>query len=235
MGWADLMTGAAEAVTAAFGQLAVTDDWRRCRVILDVIPQTTGSILEPIVMPHPVLICLRLELPEGLSAGSLITLEQDGRYRVEGLAEERTDRHHLAYWARKIDLAINILSARGAHFFEYTTVTGNLPIKAGSLQLIGDTPMIPLENATVAGQVMTCQVGGAVLLPKRVATTASGGAWKAGDRVYLYTVTGEPNQVTGLAAVGRMLGYGLETTATGESTAAVRLIGNAILREDQDE
>ena len=105
MGWTELMSGVAETVTATFSQLAITDDLHHCRVILDVIPQTTGSILEPIVMPHPVLICLRSELSEeGLDLGSQIDLEQDRSYLIEGPAEERTDRYHLAYWVRKIDL-----------------------------------------------------------------------------------------------------------------------------------
>lgn len=130
-------------------------------------------------------------------------------------------------------MAANVLSTEGSHTVKYTTVTGNLPIVAGSLQLIGSTPMIPLESATAADQVITCQVGGAVLLPKRAAAAATGGAWVAGGRVYVFTATGEVNKVTGLAAAGQMIGYGLEATTTGATTAKVQLIENAMLKEDQ--
>lgn len=130
-------------------------------------------------------------------------------------------------------MAANVLSNEGSHAVKYTTVTGNLPVTAGTLQIIGNTPMIPLETATTAGVAITCQVGGAVLLPKRAAAAATGGAWVAGGRVYYITTSGGENQVTGLAAAGQMIGYGLETTTTGATTAKVHLIDNATVKEDQ--
>jgi len=72
-------------------------------------------------------------------------------------------------------MAANILSHEGAHTFKYTTVTGKLPIVSGMVYLIGNTPMVALEGATVKDQVIAMQVGGSVLLPKRAAGAATGG------------------------------------------------------------
>ena len=130
-------------------------------------------------------------------------------------------------------MATNVLSTEGSHSFKYTTVTGNLPVTAGTLQIIGNTPMVPLETATVAGVTVTCQIGGAVLLPKRAAAAATGGAWVAGGRVYYITTTGGENQATGLAAAEQLIGYGLEVTTTGAATAKVQLIDNATVKENQ--
>lgn len=119
----------------------------------------------------------------------------------------------------------NILETVGSHTFKFTTVTGG--ITAGTLQIVGNTPMIPLESATGAGTVVTCQVGGSAILPKKAAASTS---WAAGGRVY-YMTTGGVNKLTGVAAAAKLIGYGIEAAATGATSGRVRLITGPLVNE----
>lgn len=103
MGWNDLMAGAAGTITAAFGQSALTEDRQLLRVILDIIPQTIGTAYEPVTENHPVIILLRSAIPDGLDTGIQLTLENEEIYEIERIAQERTDRHHIAYWVKRIE------------------------------------------------------------------------------------------------------------------------------------
>jgi predicted RecA/RadA family phage recombinase len=115
-------------------------------------------------------------------------------------------------------MASNIINDDGGHVFDYTT-TG--AVTKGSLLVVGVTPMVALESATGAGQHISCAVGVAALLTKKAAASTS---WAPGGRVY-FIATGGVNKVSGVAAAGKLVGYGLETTATGATTGKVRLIG----------
>lgn len=122
-------------------------------------------------------------------------------------------------------MAANILSLKGSHTFKYTTV-GN--VTAGSLLVVGSTPMVALETATT-GAVITCQVGGAALLPKKAAASTN---LAAGGRVY-YMTTGGVNKATGVAAAGKLIGYALEVTVTGATTAKVQMLAGPMPLETQ--
>lgn len=123
-------------------------------------------------------------------------------------------------------MAANILSPAGSVAVRLTAPTGG--VTAGSLLITGATPMIPLETAA-AGVVVTCQVGGAVLLPKKAAASTS---IAVGGRVY-YMTTGGVNKGTGVAAAGKMIGFGLEAAATGATTVKTQLIAGPIPLETQ--
>jgi predicted RecA/RadA family phage recombinase len=114
-------------------------------------------------------------------------------------------------------MASNILNQDGAHNFKYTA-TG--AVTNGSLLIIGATPMVALQSATGAGQVITCVVGAEALLTKKAAASTS---WAAGGRVY-YIATGGVNKISGVAAAGKMIGYGVEAAVTGATSGKVRLL-----------
>ena len=57
-----------------------------------------------------------------------------------------------------------ILSNEGSHVFNYTT-TG--AVTAGSLLIVGSTPMVALESAAAAGEKIACAVGAEAVLPKK--------------------------------------------------------------------
>lgn len=116
-------------------------------------------------------------------------------------------------------MANNIIDPRGSHTAKMVTVTGG--VVAGSLQIVGATPMIPLDTTTSAGVTVTCLVGAAAVLTKE-AKALSG--WSAGGRVYYATTSGGDNVLTGVATAGELIGYGLEAAATGDVTGRVRLI-----------
>jgi len=124
-------------------------------------------------------------------------------------------------------MAANILSLAGSHTAEYTTVTGGTT--AGILLVVGAVPMVPLETTTSAGVVVACQVGGAVLLPKKAAASTNVAAF---GRVY-YMTTGGVNKGTGVAAAGKMIGYAMEAAATGATTVKVQLIAGPMPLETQ--
>jgi predicted RecA/RadA family phage recombinase len=123
-------------------------------------------------------------------------------------------------------MASNIINDDGGHVFDYTT-TG--AVTKGSLLIVGSTPMVALESATGAGQHIGCAVGVAALLTKKAVGSSN---WVPGGRVY-FIATGGVNKVSGVAAAGKLVGYGLETTATGATTGKVRLIGGPSPLETQ--
>ena len=56
-------------------------------------------------------------------------------------------------------------------------------------------------------------------LTKKAAASTN---WAAGGKVY-YTTTGGANVLTGVAATGKLIGYGTVTTVTGATSGIVRL------------
>jgi len=121
-------------------------------------------------------------------------------------------------------MAKSILNMDGGHTFDYTT-TG--AVTSGTLLVVGTTPMVALESATGAGVHIGCAVGVSAILTKKAAASTN---WAAGGRVY-YIATGGVNKLTGVAAAAKLVGYGLEITATGATTGKVRLIDNTIINE----
>ena len=121
-------------------------------------------------------------------------------------------------------MSSSILNNEGAHTFKYTT-TGAVTVN--SLLVVGSTPMVALEAATGSGQGIACAVGVSAVLPKKAAASTN---WAPGGRVY-YMTTGSTNKLTGVAAAGKLVGYGLETTATGATTGKVRLIAGPLVLE----
>ena len=121
-------------------------------------------------------------------------------------------------------MASNILNLEGYHTFRYTT-TGAVTVN--SLLVVGNTPMIAMEAATGSGQVIACAVGAAATLAKKAAASTS---WAAGGRVY-YMTTGGVNKATGVAAAGKLIGYGIEAATTGATTGKVRLISGPLVLE----
>jgi predicted RecA/RadA family phage recombinase len=112
-------------------------------------------------------------------------------------------------------MASNILNQDGAYHFAYLT-TG--AVTNGALVIAGSMPMIALESATGAGKTITCLVGCEALVAKKAEASSN---WVAGGKVY-YKVTGG-NKITGIAATGRLVGYGVAITATGATSGKVRL------------
>lgn len=120
-------------------------------------------------------------------------------------------------------MASNIINMDGGHTFDFTA-TG--AITSGALLIVGNTPMIALESATGAGVHIGCAVGCAAIVTKIAAASTN---WAAGGRVY-YKATGG-NKLTGVAAVGKLVGYGLAITATGATSGKVRLISGPMVSE----
>lgn len=112
-------------------------------------------------------------------------------------------------------MAYNIVSIEGAHQFKYTT-TGAVTV--GSLVIAGAMPMVAAEAATGSGQVIGCWVGCEAKLTKKAEASSN---WVAGGKVY-YKVTGG-NKITGIAATGKLIGYGTAITTTGATSGKVRL------------
>ena len=112
-------------------------------------------------------------------------------------------------------MSSNIINQDGAHHFAYTT-TG--AVVNGALIIAGSMPMIALESATGAGKVITCLVGCEALVAKKAEASSS---WVAGGKVYYKTTGG--NKITGIAATGKLVGYGTAITATGATSGKVRL------------
>ena len=112
-------------------------------------------------------------------------------------------------------MASNILNQDGAHHFKYLT-TG--AVTNGALIIAGSMPMIALESATGVGQTITCLVGCEALVAKKAEASSN---WVAGGKVYYKTTGG--NKITGIAATGKLVGYGLAITATGATSGKVRL------------
>ena len=103
MNWDSLIYDAAETITDTFGQSAIVDDTISCRVIIDVIPQSSGGVYEQIIEDRPVAIFLKSEIQEGLISGVELVLENGELYIIEGVSEERTNKHHIAYWVKKVE------------------------------------------------------------------------------------------------------------------------------------
>lgn len=118
-----------------------------------------------------------------------------------------------------------ILSNEGSHVFNYTT-TG--AVTAGSLLIVGSTPMVALESAAAAGEKIACAVGAEAVLPKK----AQAGALAAGGRAY-YDASGGVNKICSTAAAGKLVGYMTEAATTTATTAKVRLIGGPMTLETQ--
>lgn len=121
-------------------------------------------------------------------------------------------------------MASNIINMDGGHTFDFTA-TG--AITKGSLLIVGNTPMIALESSTGSGVHIGCAVGVAAVLTKKAAASTN---WAAGGRVY-YIATGGVNKLTGVAAAGKLVGYGLAITATGATSGNVRLISGPMVNE----
>jgi hypothetical protein len=117
-------------------------------------------------------------------------------------------------------MAYNILSTEGAHQHKYLT-TG--AVTNGALIICGSMPMIADEAATGAGKYITCWVGCEATVTKIAAASTN---WVAGGKVY-YTTTGG-NKLTGVAATGKLIGYGTAITATGATSGNVRLRADPI-------
>ena len=105
-----------------------------------------------------------------------------------------------------------ILSNEGSHVFNYTT-TG--AVTAGSLLIVGSTPMVALESAAAAGENISCAVGAEAVLPKK----AQASALAAGGRAY-YVAEGGVNKICSTAAAGKLVGYMTEAATTTATTAA---------------
>jgi hypothetical protein len=117
-------------------------------------------------------------------------------------------------------MANTIVNQDGAVSFAYTT-TGAVTV--GSLIICGSTPMIALESATGSGKVITCLVGCEAIVAKKAEASSN---WVAGGKVY-YKVTGG-NKITGIAATGKLVGFGTAITATGATSGRVRLISGPL-------
>jgi predicted RecA/RadA family phage recombinase len=121
-------------------------------------------------------------------------------------------------------MATNVIQTDGGHLTKYTT-TG--AVTAGSLLIVGNTPMLALESATGAGQVIALGVGYAATLTKKA---AGGTAITVGGFV-TYTATGGVNAVHGSSATASLLvGYGLAAATTAATSAQVRLLAGPARR-----
>lgn len=100
------------------------------------------------------------------------------------------------------------------HRWKWTT-TGN--ITSGQFLLIGAMPAVALETAVTGKEIAVASGGEWVLTKKAAANTAI----TVGGRVYIVSDTGM--KVTGLAAAGKLCGFGIAAAATGATSAHVVL------------
>lgn len=110
------------------------------------------------------------------------------------------------------------------HQWKWTT-TGN--ITSGQFLLIGAMPAVALETA-VTGKEIAVASGGEWVLAKKAAASTN---ITVGGRVYIVSDT--TYKVSGVAAAGKLCGFGLAVAATGATTAHVMLNGDVPPLETQ--
>jgi len=71
-----------------------------------------------------------------------------------------------------------------------------------------------------------------VVLKNRIFSTGHDTNLAAGGRTY-YMTTGGVNKATGVAAAGKLIGYALDVTVTGATTAKVQLLAGPMPLETQ--
>ena len=103
------------------------------------------------------------------------------------------------------------------HVWKYTS-TG--AVTKGDLLLIGATPAVALESAdaAAAGHTIAVETGGEWLMPKKAAAST---AITVGGRVYIVSDT--TYKASGVAAAGKLLGFGLEAATTAATTCKVAM------------
>jgi predicted RecA/RadA family phage recombinase len=103
----------------------------------------------------------------------------------------------------------------------YTTTTA---IAAGTLLIIGDTPVVALEAKAAGSGTIACATEGVFTLTKKAAASTN---WSQGGRVG-YIVTGGVNALTGVLTSGKIIGTGWAAATTAATTGTIKLRGGSI-------